>query len=174
MAHRRLQSAAAEFCSRSHSAKPLWPWSAALPLKLYHRSGGDKHAASPLMGLAASGILALAASHASGLDCKEMQKDLFKRVATMDSKALAKHYETLSAEDEATERYSENGRFLPLSVWAAQGRSTIGQARVAVSGVAARAVASKRCRPCLAAYRPSVLCCRIRRRANPRALTRLR
>ena len=174
MAHRRLQLVAAGFCSRSHSAKSLWHWSAVLPLKLYHRSGGDKHAALPLRGLAASGISALAASHASGLDCKEMQKDFFKRVAAMDSKALAKHFETLSAEDEATERYSENGRFLPLSVWSAQGRSTIGLVKLAVSGIAARAVASKRCRRCLAAYRPSTLCFRVRCRSNLRALTRLR
>jgi hypothetical protein len=71
-----------------------------------------------------------------------MQKSLFQKIAAMNQQGVTKHYEEFVAEEETTHRYSENGKFLPLAVWGAQGPSSIlsrGR-KLAPSGQLAQAV----------------------------------
>ena len=60
-----------------------------------------------------------------GASVKDMQKSFYQKIATMNQQGVAKQYEEFVAEEESTHRYSENGKFLPLSVWRTQGPSSI-------------------------------------------------
>ena len=55
------------------------------------------------------------------LPFEESQQSFFQAIQGMSAQAVCSHYESLIGTDEIHESYLNEGKFLPLSVYAAQG-----------------------------------------------------
>jgi hypothetical protein len=59
------------------------------------------------------------------LQSQDMQRSFYTKISTMNQGGVQRMYEEFVADDETSHKYSSGGKFLPLSVWATQGPSSI-------------------------------------------------